>query len=329
LQKAEQASQIDQARDEKAQDQLESAHNKLVRKQVVGMAHTLDHKPLLDYLAGKGCKYINEKSAQGKTALQHAVARNEPDIVQWLLNHGAALEVKDQWDRTPLHRSALHGYTTTTALLLVHGADTETKDKDGLTPLHWAAARGYTATVEFLLARGAVIETKDKDGFTPSHLAALEGRIATVDLLLARGAVIEAKDKDGFTPLHLAALEGRIATVDLLLARGAVIEAKDNSGKTPLGIAIEKGHEAVATVLRAAQAPAWHPRYHVSIAPGAADEVVGVDHPGLFSIYSWKVSCYQKAGHWYANVNYGDKYASHVPIISLLSPYLFLALHWG
>ena len=263
MQKAEQASQIDQARDEKAQDQLESAHNKLVRKQVVGMAHTLDHKPLLDYLAGKGLKYINEKSAQGKTALQHAVARNEPDIVQWLLNHGAALEVKDQWDRTPLHRSALHGYTTTTALLLVHGADTETKDKDG------------------------------------------------------------------FTPSHLAALEGRIATVDLLLARGAVIEAKDNSGKTPLGIAIEKGHEAVATVLRAAQAPAWHPRYHVSIALGAADEVVGVDHPGLFSIYSWKVSCYQKAGHWYANVNYGDKYASHVPIISLLSPYLFLALHWG
>ena len=296
MQKAEQASQIAQARDEKAQDQLESAHNKLVRKQVVGMAHTLDHKPLLDYLAGKGCKYINEKSAQGKTALQHAVARNEPDIVQWLLNHGAALEVKDQWDRTPLHRSALHGYTTTTALLLVHGADTETKDKDGFTPLHWAGQKG---------------------------------RIATVDLLLARGAVIEAKDEDGFTPSHLAALEGHTATVELLLARGAAIEAKDNSGKTPLGIAIEKGHEAVATVLRAAQAPAWHPRYHVSIALGAADEVVGVDHPGLFSIYSWKVSCYQKAGHWYANVNYGDKYASHVPIISLLSPYLFLALHWG
>ncbi len=99
--------------------------------------------------------------------------------------------------------------------------------------------------------------------------------------------------------------------------------AKSNDGRTPLDMAVAKGHEIVATLLRSAQAPAWHARYHVSVAPGAEDELVSVDYPGLFSMYSWKVSCYQKAVHWHANVNYKDKYASHVPIASVLRPFIF------
>jgi len=419
LQKAEQVCQRAHAHNERAQDQLATAHKKWVRKQVVAMAHTLDHQPLLDFLAGKGRKYINAKDAQGKTALQHAVARNEPDIVQWLLDHGAAIEAieakdedgltplhwaakqghtviaellltrgadrearnnrhstplhfaaqdghtatvallldrnanieaknqvdatplhfaaqnghtatvalllahsaaieaKDQWNYTPLHRAALQGHTATVALLLDRGAAIEAKDQWNCTPLHEAALQGHTATVALLLDRGAAIEAKDQWNYTPLHQAAKNGHTATVALLLDRGAAIEAKNQWNYTPLHRAAQNGHTATtVALLLARGASLTVKNNNGKTPLDIAVESGHEGIATLLRAAHAPGFHPRYHVSIAPGAEDEAVSVDHPGLFSMYSWKVSCYQKAGHWHANVNYGDKYATHVPIKS-------------
>ena len=73
--------------------------------------------------------------------------------------------------------------------------------------------------------------------------------------------------------------------------------------------------DAVQPLVRAAS-PAGHPRHHVSVVPGSENEVESIDHPGLFSTYSWQVHFLKKFGHWYANVNYNGKNAHDVPVMS-------------
>jgi len=151
LEQTEQTLQKSQARPEKAQAQLETTREQWIRQQVVVMAHDLNHQPLLDYLAGKGNKAINESDEQGKTALHHAVVQNKHDVVQWLLAHGAAID---------------------------------NKDADGLTLLHWAAEKGHTAVAELLLAKGADIQAKSNLGGAPLHRAAEKGHTTVAELLI-------------------------------------------------------------------------------------------------------------------------------------------------
>jgi ankyrin repeat protein len=250
LQQAEHAYQKAQSRDEKARDQLEAVRKKLVRKQVVVMAHTLDHQPLLDYLAGEGRKYINEKDDQGKTALQYVIARHQLDVVQWLLDHGADKEVKDEDGLTPLHRAAQDGHTATVALLLAHGAAIDAKDKEGLTPLHRSAINDHTATAKLLIAHDAAVAARDQWGYTPLHQAVLQGNLATVVVLLdAANTGIDAKDVDRCTPLHCAVQQGHVDIVELLLVHGADRKAKNQDGFTPLRCAVQLGYTDILKVL--------------------------------------------------------------------------------
>jgi ankyrin repeat protein len=218
LKQADQACQKAQTHDTKARGQLENVCKKLIRKRVEVMAHTLDHQPLLDYLAGKSRKYINEKDDQGKTALHYAITQNQLELVQWLLDHGADKEARDKDGLTPLHWASREGHTPTVALLLAANADVAAKHKNAYTPLHFAADRGHTDVVKILLnAEKVDIEAKDEEGLTPLYQSVINNHTAVSKLLLARNADIAAKDQWGSTPLHRAVLEGHLATVALLL----------------------------------------------------------------------------------------------------------------
>ena len=332
IKQTEKTLQKSQTRLERTQEQLETTRGQWIRQQVVVMAHTLNHQPLLDYLAGKENNAINEPYGQGKTALHHAVVQNNHDVVQWLVGRKAAMNVKDsngftplhwaaqkghtavaellleneadieatdkwgctplhraaeeghkevaellleneadikvtdKWGRTPLHRAAEKGHTAVAELLLKHGVSIESKNRKGLTPLHQAVIDNRAAIVELLLKHGAAIATKDNLYDTPLHWAAQKAHMAIIRLLLARGATIDTPNRWGYTPLHRAVIKGHIAAVELLLVKGADSSIQDSRKKTALDIAIEQNHEEVATLLRAAQVPGWHPQAYTATA---------------------------------------------------------------
>ena len=177
--------------------------------------------------------------------LHDAVVEGPPKLVEYLLTHGAEVNVANEYGNTPLDAATAFDKTETIALLqqagATHGEGFRIKAAPtatgGHTPtntlnadLRNAAKEGNTEEVELLLDRGANIEDKDIDGHTPLLLAAKWGKTETVELLLDRGANIEAKGRYGKTPLLLAAEEGDAEKVERLLNRGANIEAKDDSG---------------------------------------------------------------------------------------------------
>ena len=84
------------------------------------------------------------------------------ELMDWLITQGADINVKDEYERTPLHYHAQVNNVEKVALLLEKGADIEAQDKYKNTPLHFAE---YNAEVaQLFIQKGADIKAKDNMG---------------------------------------------------------------------------------------------------------------------------------------------------------------------
>jgi ankyrin repeat protein len=77
--------------------------------------------------------------------------------VRLLLEHGANIEARADFFRTPLHVAAWNGHHATIQQLLDYGADIEAKDGSGRTPLQLAVWNRHKDIVQLLVDRGADI----------------------------------------------------------------------------------------------------------------------------------------------------------------------------
>ena len=87
------------------------------------------------------------------------------ELMDWLIAQGADINVKDEYDRTPLHYHVQVNNVERVALLLERGADIEAQDKYKNTPLHFAEYNAEAA--QLLIEKGANINAKDDRGNTP------------------------------------------------------------------------------------------------------------------------------------------------------------------
>jgi len=148
------------------------------------------------------------------TPLNIALANGSFDIARILVEAGADVSARRQWDDLPpLHRALPD--RALFELILDHGAHINAPSRTDQTPLHIAADQGQTDNVQYLLDKGAAINAQDRDGNTPLHLAAGKGHSATCILLLDRQADITIRSKRGRLPLDYA----RAAELDNLIPR--------------------------------------------------------------------------------------------------------------
>ncbi|XP_073156652.1 uncharacterized protein [Henckelia pumila] len=129
---------------------------------------------------------------------------------------------------TVLHLTCLYGHLTCVQFLLERGANLEVKDEDGGIPLHDACAGGFSEIVHELINHAndpehlkRMLETVDGDGDTPLHHAARGECGNIVSLLLAHGASPMTTNLDGKTPTELAE-PGTDARRILEMASGAL-----------------------------------------------------------------------------------------------------------
>jgi ankyrin repeat protein len=215
---------------------------------------------------------VERDGQSGWTPLHLAVAEGQADIVRVLVQAGADLTARTEFNRTPLH-VALQLRPELVPLLRELGAQVDAPSAaylgdvdeltrhldDGTLPgdrtsgvdlLSWAAYGGAVATAQLLLDRGADADTG------ALHFAAGGGRLALVRLLLAAGADVNRRDPaTGRTPLHAAVgadpgadTDGDTAEiVRVLLAAGADVRATTNDGAS----ALDMSHVAAARHRRA------------------------------------------------------------------------------
>ena len=100
------------------------------------------------------------------------------ELMDWLIAQGADINVKDEYDRTPLYYHAQVNNVEKVALLLEKGADIESKAAYDETPLFGA---GYHPEVTALLiAKGADVKAKNDMKHTP--MEAMLHTVQSIDI---------------------------------------------------------------------------------------------------------------------------------------------------
>ncbi|XP_055636122.1 protein TANC2 isoform X2 [Toxorhynchites rutilus septentrionalis] len=174
----------------------------------------------------------------GETALTTACVNGHTETVSILISRGAATEVKNRKEQSPLLIAVKEGHWAIVERLLQNQTDVEQRDSNEKTALMVAAEEGHVGIIELLLNRGASLSTQDKDGLTALSWACLRGKQQAAKCLLERNADKQHADSTGRTPLDLAAYQGSTALVQMLLDHGAQIEHVDINGMRPLDRAI-------------------------------------------------------------------------------------------
>ena len=214
---------------------------------------------VLNCLIENGADVNVRKEYSKCTPLMIAAHCKNLNAVEFLLKHGAIVDLQDKRNKSSLHYGVegalLSGDTSFDVLscLLNHGADINAPMNGKYTPLMIACRSQHVRLVNFLLHQGANVHLKDKYGKTALHFAceSLSWKPASCDLLnclTENGADINALRKDNVTPLMVASSCGDVDQITFLIKRGANVHLQDKNGDTALHHAARKMNNSLEIV---------------------------------------------------------------------------------
>lgn len=205
----------------------------------------------------------NQKNRDGQTALQLAVENRYPELVSYLIEAGASIEIPDRLGNTVLHYAVR---TTDSDILekVLHKNIIEQRNNQGDSALSLAVVLGQGEMVSLLLKAGANARGSNRDGRTLVDVALAKQRKPIVALLQKYGARPGAGDEDrpenrlqalelqlqqpayqGWDALMLAAWSGDMDMVAWLLATN---ERAWQTGEA-LQLSLQQQHGEVAALL--------------------------------------------------------------------------------
>ncbi|XP_057298580.1 26S proteasome non-ATPase regulatory subunit 10-like [Hydractinia symbiolongicarpus] len=196
---------------------------------------------------------VNLKDIRGKHSLHLASSGGFLEIVKYLINQKAKLDVVDKYGRSCLHWAATNKHYDIAVLLLESGAPVTYSISNNWQPLHEAAKSNEVQILQLLMKNGAHINNPVTDNkpqpFSPLHIAAREGSVECLKLLLENKAVVNAVNRGKSTALHEAAFKGSKECCRELILHGADPHARNNLERTPLLEACNRGNLQAAILL--------------------------------------------------------------------------------
>nr|CAD7429653.1 unnamed protein product [Timema monikensis] len=166
------------------------------------------------------------------------------EVLQWtgLRYADKGINSKDKQGKTPLFIASEHNHLEVVKYLTEKGADVEICSRDGYSPLYIALLKGNTNVIQFL-KDVATVDKGSKNGWTLMHTASTNGHLNVIEHLLKISANINACNKYGQTPLHIAAKKNNVKVLQFLIQEGALVNFHDKTfGWTPLNYAIQEGY---------------------------------------------------------------------------------------
>lgn len=185
---------------------------------------------------------------QGKTALMHAVEKQDESTVHKLLgpDHQADVNTANKKGYTALHYAASNGLNDMARCLLHHDAEVEPRDKRGEAPVVKAVVAGHTAMVEaFFQWDEATLQFKGRDEWSLLHYAVHKSGRQMINLLLELAPDLkDFVDRAGKTALHHCAefekLESAMALLDHEQYSESDINAVDSVSRNALYFAASR-----------------------------------------------------------------------------------------
>jgi ankyrin repeat protein/predicted O-methyltransferase YrrM len=180
-------------------------------------------------------------SAEVFEELHDAAKKDQVKKLQKLISKNKTwLEIRDKYQRTPLHSAARYGAFEAARFLLDQGADFNVKDETGNTPIHLASVYRHDEIIDLMIQHEADVNGLNDQRQTPLYLASIYGNAESIGILLAGGVKIDIRDADGNTPLHVAVLYRNPENLDEILKANPDIDALNSEGYTPLHLAVQR-----------------------------------------------------------------------------------------
>lgn len=198
---------------------------------------------------------------EGYTLVHRAAQMGQKEILGFLIEKGAALEVKtrDVNGFRPLHLAVDRGSKTCVEMLMAKGVNVNAVARvrvggpnfHHLTPLCFAVRKGHEDMVKVLIAGGAEVNPTAPVTLTPLALAVIKGNVPLARLLTEKGAALDDKTYRGLTTLFWAVYRGDLDMVKLLVEKGAEVNKRVYRELTPLHYAVywDKGWPGIVRFL--------------------------------------------------------------------------------
>jgi ankyrin repeat protein len=143
--------------------------------------------------------------APAASSLEQAISRAHADTIESLIAQGVDLTARNTRGHAPIHLATAMGSSDVVQFLLNNGAEVNVAGTDsGCTSLHYAASLGHVDLCELLVRYGADTDAQTAELETPLHLAVAKGHREVVAILLKYSARLDLRDKNGMTPLQQA-----------------------------------------------------------------------------------------------------------------------------
>ena len=124
---------------------------------------------LAKHLIAENPEQVNAQGGRRGTPMHAGARAGRADILSLLLEHGAELEGRANFNMTPLHVASGYGKLEAVRCLLDHGADINARDRDDWTVLGWALSeKNNIQVVRLLLERGVDVDVRDISSWTAS-----------------------------------------------------------------------------------------------------------------------------------------------------------------
>ena len=179
-------------------------------------------------------------SMRGQTPLHWASQNSSqegPEILQALVDAGSNVDQVDYWKRTALIYASCNQDDPRCLEILVNGgANLNSQDCHQRTPLGYAATMGKSKGLGYLLSAGADTGRVNVFGFPPLFEALQNNHPECVRILLQHDPASVFLDISGMSALHVAALYSNPETLDTLVEYGSeqfATRAMNATGTTP------------------------------------------------------------------------------------------------
>lgn len=167
------------------------------------LASRYGREEVISCLLEHGADYTLRNN-DGHLPYQVAAMYGQVESLKTLFDHSSYDQVNEanQGLNAPLHLAAINDRTQAIEWLLDHGAAIDQPGESGLTPLAVACLQGSTESARLLLKRGADVHKQNVFLNTPILFASLNGNLELYKLLVSHGALPSDVDANGNTCYH-------------------------------------------------------------------------------------------------------------------------------
>ncbi|MCK0160959.1 ankyrin repeat domain-containing protein [Allomuricauda sp. F6463D] len=186
---------------------------------------------------------VNKRTHDSRTYIFWAASRGNVEVMEYLVEKGAKLDLKDSHGYSLTQFTAAGGQSDTKIydFLIENGADIQNeKDHDGRNVLLVAAPRSKNLDlIDYFIEKGLSINATDNNGNGIFNYTAQGGNIDVLKALVARGVSTEKNPKTNENAILFASRGGRgtsngIAVFKYLEGLGLEVDITSKDGITPL-----------------------------------------------------------------------------------------------